>query len=55
MFPAPTLLLASRRGGEAMILDPVIEKVDRYLQLIASPPRAVCGAASTPGRRRAAR
>jgi glyoxylase-like metal-dependent hydrolase (beta-lactamase superfamily II)/rhodanese-related sulfurtransferase len=30
-----TYLLASRRGGEAMILDPVIEKVDRYLQLIA--------------------
>src|SRR4030081_111270 len=30
-----TYLLASRRGGEAMILDPVIEKGDRYLQLIA--------------------
>src|SRR6202043_3293336 len=28
-------LLASRRGGEALIIDPVIEKVDRYLQLIA--------------------
>jgi sulfur dioxygenase len=28
-------LLASRRGGEAMIIDPVIEKVDRYLQLVA--------------------
>ncbi len=27
-------LLASRRGGEAMILDPVLEKVDRYLQLV---------------------
>src|ERR687892_465377 len=27
-------LLASRRGGEAMIIDPVIEKVDRYLGLI---------------------
>src|SRR5499433_2735823 len=27
-------LLASRRGGEALIIDPVIEKVDRYLQLI---------------------
>jgi glyoxylase-like metal-dependent hydrolase (beta-lactamase superfamily II)/rhodanese-related sulfurtransferase len=26
-------LLASRRGGEALILDPVLEKVDRYLQL----------------------
>ena len=29
-----TYLLASRRGGEALILDPVLEKVDRYLQLI---------------------
>ena len=28
-------LLASRRGGEALIIDPVLEKVDRYLQLIA--------------------
>src|SRR5438552_3235438 len=27
-------LLASRRGGEALIIDPVIEKVERYLQLI---------------------
>ena len=27
-------LLASRRGGEAMIIDPVLEKVDRYLALI---------------------
>lgn len=27
-------LLASRRGGEAMIIDPVLDKVDRYLQLI---------------------
>ena len=27
-------LLASRRGGEALIVDPVLEKVDRYLQLI---------------------
>ena len=27
-------LLASRHGGEALILDPVLEKVDRYLQLI---------------------
>jgi len=30
-----TYLLASRRGGEALIIDPVLEKVDRYLQLIA--------------------
>src|SRR5438477_5394532 len=29
-----TYVLASRRGGEALIIDPVIEKVDRYLQLI---------------------
>jgi sulfur dioxygenase len=27
-------LLASRRGGEALIIDPVIERVDRYLQLL---------------------
>jgi len=27
-------LMASRRGGEAMIIDPVIEKVDRYLALV---------------------
>src|ERR1041384_3961006 len=27
-------LLASRRGGEALILDPVLEKVDRYMQLV---------------------
>jgi sulfur dioxygenase len=27
-------LLASRAGGEALILDPVLEKVDRYLQLV---------------------
>ena len=29
-----TYLLASRQGGEALIIDPVLEKVDRYLQLI---------------------
>src|ERR1700734_1553788 len=29
-----TYLLASRPGGEALIIDPVLEKVDRYLQLI---------------------
>src|SRR6266853_1234864 len=28
-----TYLLASRRGGEALIIDPVLEKVDRYIQL----------------------
>ena len=29
-----TYLIASRRGGEALIVDPVLEKVDRYLQLL---------------------
>jgi sulfur dioxygenase len=29
-----TYLLASRQGGEALIIDPVLEKVDRYLQLV---------------------
>jgi sulfur dioxygenase len=29
-----TYLLASRPGGEALIIDPVLEKVERYLQLI---------------------
>ena len=29
-----TYLLASRRGGEALIIDPVLEKVDRYLTLM---------------------
>jgi len=29
-----TYLLASRKGGEALIIDPVLEKVDRYLQLV---------------------
>jgi sulfur dioxygenase len=29
-----TYLLASRIGGEALIIDPVLEKVDRYLTLI---------------------
>lgn len=28
-----TYLLASRYGGEALIIDPVLERVDRYLQL----------------------
>src|SRR5579862_8232870 len=27
-------LLASRRGGEALIIDPVLEKVERYLHLV---------------------
>jgi sulfur dioxygenase len=29
-----TYLVASRRGGEALIIDPVLEKVERYLQLV---------------------
>src|SRR5436189_4193726 len=29
-----TYLLASRYGGEALIIDPVLEKVERYLQLV---------------------
>src|SRR5882724_6648374 len=29
-----TYLLASRRGGEALIIDPVLEKIQRYTQLI---------------------
>ena len=29
-----TYLIASRHGGEALIIDPVLEKVDRYLQLM---------------------
>jgi glyoxylase-like metal-dependent hydrolase (beta-lactamase superfamily II)/rhodanese-related sulfurtransferase len=27
-------ILATRRGGEALIIDPVLEKVDRYVQLL---------------------
>ena len=30
-----TYLLASRGGSEALIIDPVLDKVDRYIQLIA--------------------
>ncbi len=29
-----TYLIASRPGGEALVIDPVLEKVDRYLQLV---------------------
>ncbi len=28
-----TYILASRKGGEALIIDPVLDKVDRYIQL----------------------
>ena len=30
-----TYLIASRRGGEALIIDSVLDKVDRYIQLLA--------------------
>jgi len=30
-----TYLIASRLGGEALIIDPVLDKVDRYIQLLA--------------------
>ncbi|MHC2302567.1 MBL fold metallo-hydrolase [Rhizobium mongolense] len=29
-----TYLIASRKGGETLIIDPVLEKVDRYLKLV---------------------
>src|SRR6202161_2799405 len=29
-----TYLMASRHGGEALIIDPVLERVDRYLRLV---------------------
>src|SRR4029079_13379250 len=29
-----TYLLASRHGGEALIIDPVLEKIERYIQLV---------------------
>ena len=29
-----TYLVASRHGGEALIVDPVLEKTDRYIQLL---------------------
>ena len=29
-----TYLLASRRGGEALIIDSVLDRVDRYVQLL---------------------
>src|SRR5262245_8005006 len=29
-----TYLPASRQGGEALIIDPVLERVDRYVQLL---------------------
>jgi len=29
-----TYLIASRHGGEALIIDPVLERVERYLKLL---------------------
>src|SRR5688500_92773 len=29
-----TYLIASRKGGEALIIDPVLERVDRYVKLL---------------------
>ena len=29
-----TYLIASRRGGEAVIIDPVLERVERYIKLL---------------------
>ena len=29
-----TYLIGSRRGGDALLIDPVLEKVDRYIQLL---------------------
>ena len=47
-----TYLLASRRGGEALIIDPVLEKVDRYLQLVErTRPQAGQGGRHPPARR----
>ena len=37
-----TYLLASRRGGEALLIDPVIDKVDHYLRLLGEIGRASC-------------
>jgi len=45
-------LLASRRGGEALVIDPVLEKVDRYLQLVKElESKAGQGAGHAPARR----
>ena len=29
-----TYLIASRKGGEALIIDPVLENVERYIKLV---------------------
>src|ERR1700736_3014866 len=43
-----TYLLASRRGGEALIIDPVLERVDRYIQLVRELDLRLVKAADTP-------
>src|SRR4029453_2509982 len=44
-----TYLLASRHGGEALIIDPVLERVDRYIQLLNElDPRLVKATATHP-------
>src|SRR5260370_20933224 len=43
-----TYLIASRRGGEALIVDPVLEKVDRYIQLVGELDLRLAKAADTP-------
>src|SRR4026207_782645 len=41
-------LLASRPGGEALIIDPVLEKVDRYQQLVKELDLKLVKAVDTP-------
>src|SRR3954463_15706072 len=41
-------LLASRPGGEALILDPVLEKVDRYCRLLRELDLRLVKAVATP-------
>ena len=43
-----TYLMASRRGGEALIIDPVIEKVERYLQVLIEEPTSISSRRSIP-------
>ena len=43
-----TYLLASRRGGEALIIDPVLDKVDRYIQLLKELDLKLVKAVDTP-------
>jgi hypothetical protein len=45
-------LLASRPGGEALIIDPVLEKVDRYIQLLRDLDLRLCKSRRYPPSRR---